>query len=83
MLEPATNTNQNKREGRRNKKHKKGNKDSNKTYRNSDNIAVGKDREEEDGGCWGKLGVYMLESRQAEDETRVIPLSGPARQSYS
>ena len=30
-----------------------------------------------------KLWVYMLESRQAEEETRVIPLSGPARQSYS
>ena len=84
MLEPATNTNQNKREGKRNKKHKKGNKDSNKSYRNSDNIMdSGKGREEEDGGRWGKIGVYMLESRQAEEETRVIPLSGPARQSYS
>ena len=31
----------------------------------------------------GKLWVYMFESRQAEEETRVIPLSGPARQSYS
>ena len=40
MLEPATNTNQNKREGRRNKKHKKGNKDSNKSYRNSDDIIM-------------------------------------------
>ena len=84
MLKPATNTNQNKREGRRNKKHKKGNKDSNKLYRSSDNIMdSGKDREEEDGERWGKLEVYMLESRQAEEETRVIPLSGPARQSYS
>ena len=34
-------------------------------------------------GQWGKLRVYMLESRQAGEETRVIPLSGPARQSYS
>ena len=42
MLEPATNTNQNKREGKRNKKHKKGNKDSNKLYRSSDNMIVGK-----------------------------------------
>ena len=83
MLEPATNTNQNKREGRRNKKHKTGNKDSNKSYRSSDNIMTGKNREDEDGGRWGKLGVYMLESRQAEGETRVIPLSGPARQPYS
>ena len=84
MLEPATNTNQNKREGKRSKKHKKGNKDSNKSYRSSENIMDGgKDREEEDGGHWGKLGVYMLESRQAEEETRVIPPSGPARQSYS
>ena len=83
MLEPATNTNQNKREGRRNKKHKKGNKDSNRSYRSSDDIMVGKGREEEDGGRWGKLGVYMLESRQAEEETLVIPLSGSARQSYS
>ena len=84
MLEPATNTNQNKREGKRNKKHKKGNKNSNKSYRHSDNMMdSGKDREEEDGGRWGRLGVYMLESRQAEEETRVIPLSGPARQSYS
>ena len=39
--------------------------------------------EEEDGECWGELGVHMLESRQVEEETRVIPLSGPARQSYS
>ena len=38
MLEPATNTNQNKREGKKNKKHNKGNKDSNKSYRRSDNI---------------------------------------------
>ena len=38
MLEPATNTNQNKREGKKNKKHKKGNKDSNMSYRSSDNI---------------------------------------------
>ena len=38
-------------------------------------------KEEKDAG--GKLWVYMLESRQAEEETRVIPLSGPARQSYS
>ena len=83
ILEPAINTNQNKREGKKNKKHKKGNKDSNKLYRSSDNIIVGKGREEEDGECWGRLGVYMLESRQAEEETRVIPLSGPARQSYS
>ena len=84
MLEPATNTNQNKREGKKNKKHKKGNKSSNKSYRSSENImGSGKDREEEDGGRWGKLEVYMLESRQAEEETRVIPLSGPARQSYS
>ena len=50
MLEPATNTNQNKREGRRNKKHKKGNKDSNKSYRSSDDIIMGKDKKEEDGG---------------------------------
>ena len=84
MLEPATNTNQNKREGKKNKKHKKGNKNSNKSYRHSDNMMdKWEDGEEEDGGRWGKLGVYMLESRQAEEETRVIPLSGPARQSYS
>ena len=84
MLEPATNTNQNKREGKRNKKHKKGNKNSNKSYRSSDNIMDNEKKEEKkDGGRWGKLGVYMLESRQAEEETRVIPLSGPARQSYS
>ena len=84
MLKPATNTNQNKREGKKNKKHKKGNKNSNKSYRHSDNMMNnGKGREEEDRECWGKLGVYMLESRQAEEETRKIPLSGPARQSYS
>ena len=41
MLEPATNTNQNKREGKRNKKHKKGNKNSNISYRSSDNIMDG------------------------------------------
>ena len=83
MLEPATNTNQNKREGKRNKKHKKGNKDSSKLYKSSDDIRMGKEREEEDGERWGRPGVYMLESRQAEEDTRVIPLSGPARQSYS
>ena len=38
MLEPATNTNQNKREGKKNKKQRKGNRDSNKSYRSSDNI---------------------------------------------
>ena len=38
MLEPTTNTNQNKREGKRNKKHKKGNKDLNKLYRYLENI---------------------------------------------
>ena len=38
MLEPATNTNQNRREGKKNKKHKKGNKNSNKSYRYSNNI---------------------------------------------
>ena len=84
MLEPATNTNQNNKEGKRNKKHKKGNKDSNKSYRHSDNIMdSGKGREEEDRGHWGQSWVYMLKSRQAEEETRVIPQSGPARQSYS
>ena len=40
MLEPATNTNQNKREGRRSKKHKKGNKDSNRSYRSSEDIMM-------------------------------------------
>ena len=84
ILEPATNKNQNKREGKRNKKHKKGNRNSNRSYKYLNNIMDdGKDREEEDGECWGELGVHMLESRQAEEETRVIPLSGPARQSYS
>ena len=43
----------------------------------------GEDGEEEDGGRGGKLGVCMLESRQVEEETREIPLSGPVRQSYS
>ena len=38
MLKPATNTNQNRREGKRNRKHKKGNKNSNKSYRHLDNI---------------------------------------------
>ena len=38
ILEPATNTNQNKREGKKNKKHKKGNKNSNKSYKHSDNM---------------------------------------------
>ena len=38
MLEPATNTNQNRREGKKNKKHKKGNKNSNKSYGHSDNM---------------------------------------------
>ena len=76
--------NQNKREGKKNKKPKKGNKNSNKSYNSSENIMNSrKDRGEEDGGRWGELGVYMLESRQAEEETRVIPLSGPAWQSYS
>ena len=43
----------------------------------------GKVEKKEREGHWGELWVYMLESRQAEEETRVIPLSGPARQSYS
>ena len=43
----------------------------------------GKVEKKREKGHWGKLWVYMLESRQAEEETRVIPLSGPARQSYS
>ena len=56
----------------------------NKSYRHSNNINEdGESGEEEDGERWGKLGVYMLESRQAEEKTRVIPLSGPVRQSYS
>ena len=77
MLEQAINTNQ--KEGNKNKKHKKGNKESNKLWRDSDSMM-------KDGKRRGKKGepqVYMFESRQAEEETRVIPLSGPARQSYS
>ena len=83
MLEQATNKNQNNKEGKRNKKHKKGNKNSNKSYRDSDNIMDSGKGGEEEERTTGKLWVYMLESRQAEEETRVIPLSGPARQSYS
>ena len=85
MLEQATNKNQNNKEGNRNMKHKKGNKVSNRSYRSSDNIMImdsGKVKKKKRGQR-GKLWVYMLESRQAEAQTRVIPLSGPARQSYS
>ena len=83
ILEQATNRNQNNKEGKRNKKHKKGNKDSNKSYGSSDNIVDSGKVEKKKRGRRGKLWVYMFESRQAEEETRVIPLSGPARQSYS
>ena len=82
MLEQATNTNQNNKEGNRNKKHKKGNKVSNRSYRSSDNI-MDSGKVKKQRGRRGKLWVYMLESRQAEEETREIPLSGPVRQSYS
>ena len=41
-----------------------------------------KDGKEEKRAKEGRR-VYMFESRQAEEETRVIPLSGPARLSYS
>ena len=83
MLEQATNKNQNNKEGKKNRKQRKGNKVSNKSYRSSDNIMdMGKGEKEEERTT-GKLWVYTLESRQAEEETRVIPLSGPARQSYS
>ena len=34
----------------------------------------------EEEGARGEPRVYMFESRQAEEETQVIPLSGPARQ---
>ena len=57
MLEPATNTNQNKREGKRNMKHRKGNKDSNRSYKSSDNMMnngkAGKKRTENAGDSWG------------------------------
>ena len=83
MLEQATNRNQNNKEGKRNRKQRQGNKTSNKSYRSSDNIMDNGKGGEEEERTTGKLRVYMLESRQAEEETRVIPLSGPARQSYS
>ena len=79
MLEQATNRNQNNKEGNKNKKHKKGNKDSNKSWRYSDSIMKDGKRKR----ARGEPRVYMFESRQAEEETRVIPQSGPARQSYS
>ena len=44
---------------------------------------MGKVEKKKKRGQREKLWVSMLESRQAEEETRVIPLSGPARQSYS
>ena len=84
MIEPATNTNQNNKEGKRNKNHKKGNRAPNKSYRGSDNIMdSGKIEKKKTENAGEGLGVYMLESRQAEEETRVIPQSSPARQFYS
>ena len=64
-------------------KQRKGNKVSNKSYRSSDNIKDSGKVERKKRERRRKLWVYMLESRQAEEETRVIPPSGPARQSYS
>ena len=68
MLEPATNTNQNKREGKKNKKHKKGNKDSNRSYKSSDNMMnnrkVEKKKTEDAGKGYGRICSSLGKQRK-------------------
>ena len=68
MLEPATNTNQNKREGKRNKQHKKGNKNSNRSYKGSDNIMnrgeVEKKKTEDAGKGYGLICSSLGKQRK-------------------